>query len=198
MSYSNFAPQMRMVDLLRENKALKEFFRTRVSLPPHLKKRGSEPWRVYVQMRENGPWAKRDFVSYAEAANFALRLQRKGAWDWTVHCRSASFKPPGRWVNLTKNGKPVYLTKGKGKDKEYVLRDGKKVQKQRWVPMHMPPGHQWCPNCRRPTVFRWFRRHHAFVEKPDAEFKVVYDPSHLRCTICGIRESSVNWRGGKK
>jgi hypothetical protein len=191
-NYSAFAPQMRMIDLLQENRAFKEFFRTKPKVPTHL--RGNECWRVYVQMKAGGPWAKRDYTSYPEAANFALRLVKKGAWDLTVHSRAISFAPPGRWVNLTKRGAPVYLTQN-GKP---VLRDGKKVRKQKFVPMHMPPGHIWCPHCRRPTVFRWFRKHHAFIQDPEAEFKVVYDPAHLRCTICGIRESSVNWRGGSK
>lgn len=150
---------------------------------------------MYVQREANGKWAKKDFDSYAVAANFAISLLRKGAWDLAVHSRSVSYGPPGRWVNITKNGLPVYLTKGEGKEKKYVLRDGKKVRKQKFVPMHVPPGHAWCPHCRRPTVFRWFRSHHAF---PKTKPEVAFDPSHLRCTICGIRESSINWRGGSR
>lgn len=190
---SNFVPQMRMIDLM-QTKAYKDFFRTKVALPPHLKRAGVKPWRVYVQREANGKWARKDFDSYAEAANSLLRMLKDGVWDGTLHCRTVSFKPPGRWVNLTKKGKPVWLKK----NGEPVLRDGKKVRKQKFVPMTMPPGHEWCPNCRRPTVFRWFRKHHAFVQREDAEFKVVFDPSHLRCTICGLRESGIKWRGGKK
>jgi hypothetical protein len=187
-----------MIDLLREHPVLKEMFRQRVPTPSHLRRAGAKPWRVYVQREANGKWARKDFATYPEAANFALRLMRDGVWDFTVHAKHASFKPPGRWVNLTKNGKPVYLTKGEGKNKVYVLRDGKKVRKQKFVAMHMPPGHEWCPHCRRPTVFRWFRKHHAFTPREGSEFVQVCDPSPLRCTICGIRESSINWRGGTK
>jgi hypothetical protein len=186
---SLFAPQMRMIDLL-DDKTFKEFFRTKPKVPPHLQ--GQECWRVFVQREAGGKWAKRDFDSYPAAANFAISLLRKGAWDLAVHCRSVSYGPPGRWVNLTKNGKPVYLTDANNKP---VLRGGQKVRKQRFVAMHVPPGHVWCPHCRRPTIFRWFRSHHAF---PKSRPEVAYDPSHLRCTICGIRESSVNWRGGSK
>lgn len=188
-TYSAFAPQLRMVDLL-DTKAFKDFFRTKPKMPPHLA--NSKPWRVYVQKVERGGWAKKDFAHYSEAANFAIRLMREGVWDLAVHCRSVSFGPPGHWVNLTKGGKPVWLT---GKDNKPILRDGQKVRKQKFVSMHIPPGHQWCPHCRRPTVFRWFRKHHAF---PSNDPSVAFDPSHLRCTICGIRESSVNWRGGSK
>lgn len=42
--------------------------------------------------------------------------------------------------------------------------------------------HDWCPYCRRPTVFWYFRTHHAL-----RKFKH-YDLSEQpRCTICGIR-----------
>jgi hypothetical protein len=50
--------------------------------------------------------------------------------------------------------------------------------KPRWL---TPPlGHDWCPYCRRPVVFAYFDRHHAFPDTSSiAEAK--------RCTICGIR-----------
>lgn len=190
----SFVPQERMIDLL-QSPSFKEYFRTKIKLPPHLRRAGALPWRVYVQREPDGRWAKKDFATYAEGANFLLRLLKDGAWDGALHCKAASFKPPGRWVNLTKAGKPVYLRDKAG---ALILRDGKKVRKQKFVPMTIPPGHEWCPNCRRPTVFKWFKKHHAFVQKEAAEFVTVYDPAHLRCTICGIRESGIKWRGGSK
>jgi hypothetical protein len=192
-TYSAFAPQIRFRDLLEENRAFRDFCKTIPKTPFH---RSGKPWRVYVQLEAGGRWARRDFARYSEAFNFAVRLMRdRSPWDLAIHCRNRSTPMPGRWVNLTRDGKPVYLTVGKGKEKQYVLRDGKKVRKQKFVPMHLPPGHEWCRYCRRPTIFRWFSKHHAFdMTDPST----VFHPSYLRCTICGVSENSITWRGGSR
>lgn len=49
-----------------------------------------------------------------------------------------------------------------------------------------PQSHRWCPYCRRPTVFWYFRRHHALTRFKD------YDLSEVpRCTVCGIPDDDM-------
>ena len=45
-----------------------------------------------------------------------------------------------------------------------------------------PSTHDWCPYCRRPTVFWYFRKHHALRQFRDLDLS-----DDRRCTICGIR-----------
>lgn len=56
-----------------------------------------------------------------------------------------------------------------------------------------PPGHRWCTLCRRPTVFKNFRKHHAFPGMALADYEKY-------CSICGARaagqkqyRSSLTW-----
>lgn len=70
-------------------------------------------------------------------------------WDMAIHCKPQGFLPPV----LKSSGKHV------------------------WLPM--PDGHNWCEYCRRPTVFRFFKRHPAI--------KQVITTDELRCCICGAR-----------
>ena len=42
------------------------------------------------------------------------------------------------------------------------------------------PPYEWCPRCRRPSMYQLFRSHHA-IEK-----WVPMDPGHPRCIYCGL------------
>jgi hypothetical protein len=57
--------------------------------------------------------------------------------------------------------------------------------KQFWPPdeYQIPEGHLWCLYCRRPTIFRHFRRHHAF---PTLHYEV--SKEFARCSICGVSQ----------
>lgn len=72
--------------------------------------------------------------------------------DIVIHSNRVSFKPP--------------VVKYKGK-------------KQYWP---SPRGFRWCPYCRRPTRFAYFRKHrnHKMVE-----------PYVKRCSVCGIRGENI-------
>jgi|SRR5580765_7726705 len=75
------------------------------------------------------------------------------AWDMAIHCKPQAFMPP-------------------------VLKAGKQHV---WLPM--PDGHNWCEYCRRPTVFKFFKRHPAIHQ--------IINPDELRCSICGARLESM-------
>ena len=122
---------------------------------------GNRPWRVWVQRERNGKWARRDFKSYKKAYVFLIDHLEK--WhDAALHSKVVPMQPP-------------------------VVRD-KTTKKKRY---HIPafPGqnehHQWCPHCRRPTIFASFSQHHAFNRtlKPA--------PNVRRCCICGMSANGI-------
>jgi hypothetical protein len=190
-------------DLLRQEPMLAllkdpnfgRFFRTVPKTQSPLWRPGmTPPWRVYVLLpakkgQKGEPdkrerWARKDFRTYKEAYHWIVEGGRYKEWlDFALHSRRMMFPPPTRVVKISKGGRPV-MVKGA---------DGVSRQMTRLVPMRMPPSHEWCPYCRRPTVFGWFSRHHAFPDKPGA---VKPDTGQRRCTICGISERGVKWRGG--
>lgn len=83
----------------------------------------------------------------------AVRLRLRKCYDMTIHSKSQQFAPPR--IKLGKN--------------------------RHWLPM--PPGHDWCELCRRPTVFSYFIRHPALRYAGTGE--------DLRCGICGMRLSQM-------
>jgi hypothetical protein len=156
---------------LLEDKAYKEFFLKAPPMPVVYRQLNMKPWRVYIQREADGPWAKKDLETYREA--FALfKRYRPDIHDAAITSRSVAFAPPHKLVRI----KGAYV----------IDRKGKKVQKVKlvvWTP-RLPPeetGHHWCTYCRRPTVFKYFSRHHAFGK----DMAITQDD--LRCTICGIR-----------
>jgi len=131
-------------------------YRAWFQTPPARKK--PERWRVYVQEKEGAPWKKADFARWADAYKF-VRRHYKEWYDAALSSRVWEWRPP-------------------------VIRErvGKRWRRNYYEPMVNVIGHTWCPHCRRPTVFRQFRRHHNVG-------KVLgYKP---RCTICGIALSGI-------
>lgn len=169
-------------ELLKDPK-YREFF-TRV--PKDFKpKPGQKPWRLYIQTDVDGPWKKKDFESYAEAFRVLAKYLKGGRLhDGAIQSRGIAYAPPTRVAGVLKNGRPVYE----------VGSNGKRLQKTvtvRWKPRLSGDDepHSWCTYCRRPTVFKWFRSHHAFR---GSGLEDCLDPSNKRCTICGAREQFVH------
>lgn len=174
---------------LLEDPRYRKFFQS----PPKMLKPlpGQKPWRVLVQRRSGGPWAKKETETYADAFRIIRHTLRAGTLhDGTIQSRSIAFGPPVRVVKVTKGGKPVWHRR----DGKLVLdADGQRIQVTKsieWKPTldGLDDPHDWCTFCRRPTVFRWFRSHHALRA---AGLQDIADPSNRRCTICGARESFV-------
>lgn len=155
---------------LLEDKQYREFFLKPPPMPPVYRQQQLKPWRVYIQRETDGPWAKKDLPNYVEAFKLFKKF-RPEIHDASIMSRAIAFPPPHRLVRI------------KG---VYVEHRGKKVQKTKlvvWKPQ-LPmeeTTHHWCSYCRRPTVFRYFSRHHAFGKD------MPITQEGLRCTICGIR-----------
>lgn len=176
---------------LLEDARYRKFFQT----PPKMLKPlpGQLPWRVLVQRKSGGPWAKKEVATYADAFRIIRNTRRAGTLhDGTIQSRGIPFGPPQRIVKVTKGGRPVYHLKD---GKRVLDADGRPIQVTRTVDWDWRPllpatedAHDWCTYCRRPTVFRWFRSHHALRT---AGLQGLADPSDRRCSICGAREAFV-------
>lgn len=162
-----------MSELIKDP-AYREFLTTQPSVPAiaaQKRKGRSKPWVVYVQRERGGPWGKREFWKYTKAFAFFRLALKAGVHDCTINNRRVGFKPPQKWVRV--------------KGKYVVGSDGKRRQVTKPVPwkpraelLEGQPEHHWCKYCRRPTVFRYFRKHKA-LEGVDIDSTVP------RCCICG-------------
>jgi hypothetical protein len=132
--------------------------------PPE--KKTPSRWRVYAQKTEGGPWSKADFITWGQAYHF-VRRHHKQWYDAALCSRVWEWRPP---VIRVRTERQV-----KGRWRKVWVRNY-------YEPMVNMIGHVWCPHCRRPTVFRQFKRHHNVGKA------LVYKP---RCTICGIALSAV-------
>lgn len=166
------------INELLEDQQFKKYFLTVPKLPPV--PRTSPPWRLYVKDHD-GLWRKRDFDKYSEAVKLFARLRSAGkVQDAAVTCRPVAFGPPTRTVKLTKNGKPLMVKTSRG-----AMIQATKDINWSWAKLLSgdDESHNWCPYCRRPTIFTWFSQHHAIV----GAHRSYMDTSARRCTICGIR-----------
>lgn len=129
----------------------------------------SPPWVVYVQKEANGPWGKKEFWKYSDAFKFFKKALKLHVADCTINNRRFGFDPPSRMVRI--KGKYV-----KGSDG--ITRQATKIVT--WRPQLLPEDgeHHWCRYCRRPTVFKYFRKHKALKG-------VDIDTTTPRCCICG-------------
>lgn len=176
-----------LVELLEDAK-YRQFFstvpRTLVPVP------GQLPWRLYIQREAGGPWLRKDFEKYADAfRRIAPDLKRGGVHDGAIQSRNIAFAPPERIAKITKGGKPVLVKSSNGSVSQ-------KTQVVIWKPK-LPAdeeSHTWCTYCRRPTVFRWFKSHHAL--RGYGAQGLVINPADTRCTICAAREEFIRRTAG--
>lgn len=115
-------------------------------------------FRVYAKVEENRPWARKDFDTFVEAYNFLAR-NLKNWYDAALISTNYESRPPVVRIN---------------KRRQYL------------ASVLSVPGHQWCGQCRRPTVFGYFRSHHAFS---GLNFKPL--PYKKRCGICGMAQDNM-------
>lgn len=163
---------IQMSELVRDP-VYKKYLQTKPKLPAIARSRrmmATPPWVVYVQREVAGPWGKREFWKYSEAFNFMKRALKLGVHDAAINCKRLGFDPPTRFVRI------------KGK---YVLgSDGVKRQATKEVPWKprldgSDPDHEWCMYCRRPTEFKYYRKHKRLT---------TIDTTVRRCCICGASE----------
>jgi len=131
-------------------------------------------FRIYVQRERGGRWAKKDFDDFKSAYNFLARHLKE--WhDAAFVARNHACRPP--------------VVRVPGKVKKKIGKQIKVVPgfvRQYYAPILSIDGHQWCPYCRRPTVFDFFSEHHAFFHTNLRPL-----PFKRRCSVCGIAETAI-------
>lgn len=152
--------QVRFKDLLKEPVYRRWILKDRPNHPV-----ARRPWRVFVQVERGGKWAKKDFARYRDALKFAASWVKRDAWDLAIHHAPSELPMP-------------VLKRAVGKRKGITV-----WRKTLWMElpqaMEIAATHDWCGLCRRPTVFRRYRKHHAFPRGLPA------NPDQLRCCVCG-------------
>jgi len=159
-----------MRELLRDPQ-YREYLKTP---PPEPKPYWDRPlWQVYIQEEAGKPWSRYTKLTYKQAWKIFVRAINAGAMDGCIRHPALSFDPPTKIVRI----KGKYKIDGKGR-KIQVTRE------VRWKAPISPDDedHRWCRFCRRPTVFRYYRKHKGFPPG----FQI--DPDILRCCICGASE----------
>jgi hypothetical protein len=167
--------QITLRELLRD-KQYKEFFTKTPQLPDHYTPE-VKPWRLMILKRDERVWRSKRYGTYGEA--FAgLKKVLPISDDAAINCPALSFMPPIKNFRLKgkfdKKGKPVLTSRV-------------------WKPAieaDMAP-HNWCPHCRRPTVFKM-----AALAAKRSETGFILPPAEasLRCSICGASERVVDLR----
>lgn len=134
------------------------------------------PWKLMVLKPGEHAWRTKRFGTYPEAfAGFKRMLPT--IENAAINCRPVGFLPP------------TYRVRVKGQfDKK-----GKQLIAHRlWKPQITEDmaTHNWCPHCRRPTVFIM-----AVLPPRHREgFDIPFSEPALRCGICGISERMVDLR----
>lgn len=143
-------------------------FRTYMKKPPHLPEQLSHgtPWAVWARTT-GGKWRGGMFATYRDAWPVTIRAMRNpGIQDVSLVSRRRLFDPPVRIEEY----------------KARLVTSGQIVVRTREVPIlaHLFDWpYEWCPRCRRPTMFELFPRHHAIP--------VAIDSNVPRCWFCGLR-----------
>lgn len=139
-------------------------------------KTASQRWRVWVKLPGKG-WAHRDFPTFNEAMKwFVPRFKQME--DAAVACLSVESKPP-----VVRTGfKTVVIKKVNPRTAEVTRVKQKVPIRQLWsnLPGRVPAEHRWCGYCRRPTVFGWYKHHHALP--------LVFASYERRCRVCGVKQ----------
>lgn len=141
-------------------------YREWLKKPPALTVVGnSPPWRVFTKEEvEGNNWETEDFDDYSLAYRFVAK-NIKELYDAVINSKRQAYRPPV--VRKVINGIPKRrLHLPTPETDAYVLKEQHK--------------HVWCPYCRRPTLFLWYKKHHAMNG-------AVLSPHDRRCHVCGVR-----------
>lgn len=164
-------------ELLRDPQ-YREYFLKPPTLPEHYTPE-NKPWKLIVMKKDESVWRTKRFGTYSEA--FAgLKTMLPSITNGAINCPPLGFAPPmknyrvkGKFVGTGNKRKPLIVTK---------------VWKPR-IEADMEP-HNWCPHCRRPTIFRV-----ANISRPARNgYAQVQGEPVMRCIICGASERIVNLR----
>lgn len=168
---------------LLEDKIFNRYFTQTPPMYPHQANK-PDGWRLWVKSDPDSPWRRKDVRHYEAGVQYILRGIGEGSLHNAVlQCRGVSYKPPVRrlLVRDPKTKQPLLVTDSK----TGIV--SKKVLEKIWQPspdlIQEYGRHEWCFYCRRPTVFAYFAKHHAFA---GTSLEPYYDGSVRRCAVCGI------------
>jgi hypothetical protein len=134
---------------------------------PHPALTIGNPWMVLVHTTA-GTVRVGKLPTYDRALDVFHRMLDDAA-DVTLVSRRVFFAPPGHWVARRR--------------KTIVGGETKIITEETWTDSITWPGYDWCPRCRRPSLFRVLPpTHHAFKLSP-----MLTDDDPARCVMCGIR-----------
>jgi len=161
------------LDELLEDKVYRSYF----AKVPRIKNKNrvQPPWVLYLQHRETKQWHSKRFAKYGDAYAEYKRLNTLGK------VMNASICSPGQGFSP-----PLAIAKIRGK----FHTDAQGIKRQVTKPIAwkaaIPPEeevHDWCPYCRRPTIFGYYTSHHALNHLQAVGISI--NPSLKRCSICG-------------
>ena len=138
------------------------------------------PWRLFVMKQGETKWRSKRFGTYREAFE-GFKKMRPVITNAAINCPGLGFMPP---IKTFKVKGRVHTT---GKQK------GKPVLRSRiWVPQieASMPAHNWCPHCRRPSIFITA----ALGPRKTETYTLPTSETALRCSICGASERVIDLR----
>lgn len=160
---------------LLEDKTFERYFTRTPHLYPIQAEPNRQTWRVWIKTTPTTSWRKRDVTNYQVGVRTILdRID--DIHDAALQCRGRSYGPPDRRIRLMSGGVPLLTADGKPQVKvsPWRVRDDLTRRYGR---------HDWCFQCRRPTVFAYFANHHAFRGTILESFA---SNDVRRCALCGI------------
>lgn len=133
-------------------------------------------WRIFAREEPEGRWASVEFENYRQGLVW-VRDNLRDYHDIVINSKREAFKPP---VVVHKKT-PIF-------DKKTKKKIGVKKHRRYHIPFPAQDAdviedqhkHVWCPYCRRPTLFLWYRKHPAMKG-------VTLSPHERRCNVCGVR-----------
>lgn len=136
-------------------------------------------WRVWFKETPTSPWEEKEFPSWKKGFKF-VQANINNFYDMALANPSHAYSPPVVIWKRTKNPKTEIITKHRRHYVPPVAEDA-----DRMIDNHK---HAWCPYCRRPTIFTYFRRHHSYYTRVNFLGKPYDTNSQERiCLICGVR-----------
>lgn len=129
------------------------------------------PWQIWARTND-GKWKTGQFATYRDAWLIVVKgIRNVNVADVALVSRRVFFGPPGHWEKYHARNP----------------RTGVSEVYERWViDYHWDTGLEWCPRCRRPSMFRRLNpSHHALRRQP-----TLTDDDPFRCVFCGIRRAA--------
>lgn len=173
IDYDGGMPETKRLTLrdLLQDPLYRRFFQKPVELNDRLQGLYEKPWTIWIL--DEGKWVRAKAPTNRTALKWAAKHLRE--YEDIVISTSLLVKRPIRYRRHYNPPRYKKIKTSGGKVKRVEV-----LEVVEWD--NYPHDHYWCPYCRRPTMFKPFRWHHAFPAKMGPLLQVV-----PRCEVCGIR-----------